>query len=154
MKRQHGFTLVELLVVIAILGLLAAIAIPQYSDYKRKANYGVLVSEGRELLNSFSSYYEDKQQYPPESGTGAFDPATFDPLASEKYYSATMLLRIINNKADEYRSPGKNEFWLIATQKDDQNTRLMVINSNKHPLSGGKWIAGIYKIYNGQLLPP
>ena len=43
-KTQKGFTLIELMIVIAIIGILAAVAVPQYSQYTKRARFAEVIT--------------------------------------------------------------------------------------------------------------
>ena len=44
MHKAKGFTLIELMIVVAIIGILAAVALPQYQDYTKKSKFAEVVS--------------------------------------------------------------------------------------------------------------
>ncbi|WP_211285683.1 pilin [Marinobacter guineae] len=54
---QKGFTLIELMIVVAIIGILAAVAIPQYQDYTARAQVSRVVGEVNALKSSAESIF-------------------------------------------------------------------------------------------------
>ena len=62
--KDKGFTLVELLVVVAIIGILAAIAIPQFAAYRTKAYNSAAQTDLRNFKTAMESCFQDNQQYP------------------------------------------------------------------------------------------
>jgi type IV pilus assembly protein PilA len=62
-KGQKGFTLIELLIVVAIIGILAAIAIPQFSAYRQRAYNGSAQSDLRNIKTAEESLLADAQAY-------------------------------------------------------------------------------------------
>src|SRR3954447_14353677 len=60
---RQGFTLIELLIVVVIIGLLAAIAIPKFSNTKGKAVVSAMRSDLRNLTAAQESYWVENQTY-------------------------------------------------------------------------------------------
>ena len=69
MKNQKGFTLIELMIVIAIIGILAAIAIPQFSAYRKRSYDASSQSDLRNAATAQEAYFVDASEYADKSFT-------------------------------------------------------------------------------------
>jgi type IV pilus assembly protein PilA len=56
-KNQKGFTLIELMIVIAIIGILAAIAIPNYITYRNKSYCSAAESDANAVSSAIADYF-------------------------------------------------------------------------------------------------
>ncbi len=63
MLNRKGFTLIELLIVVVIIGILAAIAIPKFSNTKEKAYMAAMKSDLRNLITAQEAYFADATAY-------------------------------------------------------------------------------------------
>ena len=62
--NKKGFTLIELMIVIAIIGILAAIAIPQFAAYRVKSYNSAAQADQRNAKTNLEAFYADYQVYP------------------------------------------------------------------------------------------
>ena len=63
-RAEQGFTLLELMIVMVVIGLLAAIAIPSYTNNIRNAREAVLKEDLHTMRTAIDSYTVDKQKAP------------------------------------------------------------------------------------------
>lgn len=75
-KTQQGFTLIELMIVVAIIAILAAIALPAYQDYTKRAH----VSEGLSLAGgakaSVTEFYSSMGHFPTNNASAGLATST------------------------------------------------------------------------------
>ena len=109
-KNQKGFTLIELMIVIAIIGILAAIAIPQFSKYRKRSYDSSAQSDLRNAATAQEAYYVDQDTYCSAS-------ITLTSGTYQLFLSEDVVFSIVHGGNDTYRMeayhPSGNESYVI-----------------------------------------
>lgn len=64
MKKQQGFTLIELMIVVAVIGVLSAIAVPQYQNYVKRSEAASGLATVKALLTNYDLYEQENSSDP------------------------------------------------------------------------------------------
>ncbi len=83
MKRNNGFTLIELMIVVAVVAILAAVAIPSYSNYVFRGKVQEATSNLASLRVAMEQYFQDNRTYLNAANCGVTPPGA--PIV--KYFS-------------------------------------------------------------------
>ncbi len=136
-KQDAGFTLIEVMVVVAIIGILVAIAVPQYQDYIARSR----VVEGMNLASSAKLAVTEAFA---SRGTVSMDEATqgsfsFNPTRSVKEIEITRSGAIAIDYQVSVAPDGKNTLHLVPTNDPDTNIPKPVDLSKPE---GATWAGG------------
>jgi type IV pilus assembly protein PilA len=73
---QKGFTLIELMIVVAIIGILAAIALPAYSDYTKRAKMSEVIGFADAAKTTVAETYQSTGTLPEDNAAAGLDAAS------------------------------------------------------------------------------
>jgi type IV pilus assembly protein PilA len=115
---SKGFTLIELLIVVVIIGILAAIAIPQFASTKEKAYDAAAKSDVRNMMAAQEAYFSVNNLYWGGSVSAATDGGTA-PMGGDTFRGSPMVGLTATSATNGYQiialRTGSGTSWCVDT---------------------------------------
>ena len=90
MQRSRGFTLIEIMITVAIVAILAAIAVPSYTEYVQRARITEATSMLSDMRNKMERYFQDNRSWaPPGPAVAPCTAGTVAPLPVSQNFTFT-----------------------------------------------------------------
>lgn len=124
-RKSVGFTLIEVLIVVAIIGILVAIAVPNYRDYLVKSRNNEAYAGLSEMRVKLEQYFQDNRSY-----TGACANNTVAPLPSNtKFFDFTCTLTATTYTVTATGKDAATGFTFTLDQANTRKTTSVPSNS-------------------------
>ncbi len=128
-KADEGFTLIELLVVVVIIGVLVAIAVPVYLNYRKGAADKSAQSDVRGAVSAIEQYYTDNSNtYPAETGL-ASKTASFN-LSGGSTTSGPGWVTLSDKTTLTYKYTANSLSYLVCAKNTGGSGKLYVYDSS------------------------
>ncbi len=95
LRSRKGFTLIELMIVVAIIGILAAIAIPNFLKFQAKSKQSEAKTNLKGIYTAETSYFGEQNMY------SGFDAINWEPVGSQIRYHYTLTGAVSGNTSLE-----------------------------------------------------
>lgn len=127
--KQQGFTLLELMITVAIIGILAAIAIPSYQDYTRRAAYSEVVMQTEPYKIGVMSCYQFSGTFAGcDAGTGDVPQG----IVGGRSLVDTLVVKdgVITVTPNTMKGITPEDTYVLTPQVPDQNTNAVLWKSS------------------------
>ena len=121
-RSRHGFTVVELLIAVAIVGILAAIAVPQYSSYIMRSRILDAFAKLSEYSARMEQYFLDRRTYLDDAGRCGIAPAAVVGAADSFQVACTATARSYVFTASGLGNKGMAPFVYTIDQTGTRGT--------------------------------
>ena len=125
MNRNQGFTLIELMIVVAVIGVLAAIAIPNYNEYVQRSRITRAVAALSDMRVKLEQYFQDNRTYVGACAAGTvapLPPAGDNPDFTISCPTLTATTFVVQADGDGAGASGKMSGFLYNVNQANQKS--------------------------------